>query len=420
MITLAYAALWCFVFSLPWEILTASSGVNVISRLTGAAALGLTVLSALLTGRLRRWHPFHLAALLFVLWVGCTQLYFFHGADRLSYKFYTYIQLLLVLWIIWQLAPTRQRMMGLLTAYVGGAYVAALGTILLSRRAEALRRFAAGGADPNDVAMTLALALPMAWYLSMTSQRALVRWACRAYLPIGLVALTLTGSRGGMIAGLLALTIVPLTMTKLTPGRLVGALASLALAGALAVVYVPDRIVQRLATTGTQVEDLTLGGRFRIWIAGVHAFVQKPVAGYGTGGFKGAVAPYGVEQVAHNSYLSVLVEEGLVGFLLYMSMFLAVFLAVTHLRSLDRRFALVLFATLGLAMFPLTWEDRKAVWFVLAALLGLAKSAQGVTGRAVGQPSTSRVGFVPVSPRVARPRAPIVVPTPNPSGDATA
>jgi O-antigen ligase len=268
--------------------------------------------------------------------------------------------------------------------------------------------------------MTLALALPMAWYLSMTSQRGIVRWACRAYLPIGLVALTLTGSRGGMITGMLALTIVPLTMTKLTPGRLVTAIASLGLAGALAVVYVPDKIVQRLSTTGTQVEDLTLGGRFRIWIAGVHAFIQKPVAGYGTGGFKGAVAPFGVDQVAHNSYLSVLVEEGLVGFVLYMSMFLAVFVAVTKLRSLERRFALVLFATLGLAMFPLTWEDRKAVWFVLAALLGLAKAAGVGSGRTVGQPPGRRVGFVPVAPRVARPREPIVVPSPDASRDATA
>jgi Lipid A core - O-antigen ligase and related enzymes len=420
MISLAYAALWCFVFSLPWEILTASSGVNVVSRLTGGAALGLAVLSSLLTGRLRRWHAFHLGALMFVLWVAFTQLYFFRGADRLSYKFYTYVQLFLVLWIIWQLAPTKQRVLGLMTAYVGGDYVAALGTIVLSRRAEGLRRFAAGGADPNDVAMTLALALPMAWYLSMTSQRSLVRWACRAYLPIGLVALTLTGSRGGMITGMLALSIVPLTMTKLTPSRLVGAIASLGLAGALAVVYVPDKIVQRLSTTGTQVEDLTLGGRFRIWIAGVHAFIQKPLAGYGTGGFKGAVAPFGIDQVAHNSYLSVLVEEGLVGFVLYMSMFLAVFVAIAQLRSLERRYALVLFATLGLAMFPLTWEDRKAVWFVLAALLGLAKGAAAGTGRFVGPPSGKRLGFVPVSPRVARPREPIVVPSPDGSGDATA
>ena len=48
--------------------------------------------------------------------------------------------------------------------------------------------------------------------------------------------------------------------------------------------------------------------------------------GYGTGLFKGAITPKlgGAAQVAHNSYISVLVEQGIVGFLLYMTMVLGV------------------------------------------------------------------------------------------------
>ena len=97
--------------------------------------MGLALFTALFSGRFRRWHAFHLAALLFVVWAGCTQLYFYQGGgDRLPDKFWTYVQLLLVLWIMWELAASKQRQLGLLAAYVSGAYVAAFGTILLLRR----------------------------------------------------------------------------------------------------------------------------------------------------------------------------------------------------------------------------------------------------------------------------------------------
>jgi O-antigen ligase len=387
MTSLAYAALWIYVFSVPWGgVIVISSGVNVIGRLTGMAAVGLTLLAVLISGRLRRWHGFHVAALLFVIWAGWTQLYFIQGGDRLSHKFWTYAQLLLVLWMVWELAASKRRQLGLLTAYVFGAYVAAAGTILLFRSQAGMRRFAAGGADPNGIAMTLALAVPMAWYLGMTYHRPLLRWICRAYLPVGVVAIGLTGSRGGMLAGIVALLVIPLTITRLSPARLATAIAALALSGGLAVAFIPDKIVQRLATTGTSVEDLSMGGRFGIWMAGVKAFARRPLVGYGTGGFQGAVRPWGIDQVAHNSYLSVLVEQGLIGLLFYLSMFLAVFLSVRRLPRPERQFALVLLATLVMTMLPLTWEDNKAVWFVLAALLGLARAQAASSEGAVGPP----------------------------------
>lgn len=377
---IAYAALWIYVFSVPWgSVVILTSGVNVIGKLTGMTALGLALLAATINGRIRRVHPFHIAALLFVMWAGFTQMLFAHAGDQLSSKFWTYVQLLLVLWMMWEIALSRRSHQGLLLAYVLGAYLVAADTIRVSHtQAGLMRRYAAGDADPNGVAMMLALALPMAWYLGATYRQPALRWLSRAYLPVGIVAIGLTGSRGGMLATIVALLIVPLSMTRLTPGRLATAIALLALAGTLAVVYVPDKIVQRLATTSSEVEELRLGGRFSIWVAGVKAFTQRPVMGYGTGGFKGAVRPYGIMQVAHNSFLSVLVEQGLVGLLLYLGMLVAVFLAIRRLPRLERRFALVLLATLVVAMLPLTWEDNKVVWFVLPVLLGLARAERGV------------------------------------------
>lgn len=374
MSSFAYAALWFFVFSVPWQNVIVIQGLGAVSRLTGMVAMGMALLAALVSGRVRRWHLFHVAALLFVIWAGTGVLVF--EMQNIPKKFWTYLQLLLMLWMIWELAPSRKRQLGILAAYVFGAYVSAISTIIVFRRDVGGSRFAAEGFDSNDIAAILALALPMAWYLGTVHRQPLLRLIFRAYFPVAIVAIGLTGSRGGMLATMVALLIVPLSMTRLSPGRLVTTIAILGITGAVAVAYVPEKVVQRLATTRTEVQQGGVGGRLKLWVAAAQAFARRPVLGYGTSGFKPAIEPYLVAapQAAHNSYLSVLVEQGILGFLLYALMFVTVFRAVLRLPTLERRFALVLLGTLLMVMLPLTWEDQKPVWFILAALLGLARA----------------------------------------------
>jgi O-antigen ligase len=404
MSVLAYWVLCAFVFTLPWETsVIIIPGVGLFSKLTGMLAVGAALIMVLLNGRVRRWQLFHAAALFFVLWAAAGQLYYLQGM-RTSYKFGTFVQLFAVLWIVWELAPSWSRIHGLLLSYVMGCWVAALNTVLLFlRNRGALRRYAAGGVDPNDLAMTMVLALPMAWYLGITSERKLVRWIARGYVVVGVFAVVLTGSRGGMIACLTALTLVPLTLTRLTPGRRATAVVLMGLAGAVAIANVPPEIVERFASTTSQVEGGSISGRGRIWRAGLTVFAQRPLMGYGTGSFKGAVSPILGEatQVAHNSFISILVEEGLVGLIFYLTMMGAVFFSLFRLPTLPRRFGLVLFCTLGVAMLPLTWEDRKPTWFVFAALIGFSRAwvaQRGAVGRGWSAPLPAWAAGRPVRP----------------------
>jgi O-antigen ligase len=421
MIQLAYAALWIFVFSVPWEDVVVIPGLGAVSRLTGIVALSLALLAAVITGRVRRWHLFHVAALLFVIWAGSSVLMF--EMMKIPMKFWTYLQLFLVLWMIWELAPSRKRLLGLLVAYVFGAYVSAFSTIMALRRdTGAARRFAAGGFDANDLAAALALALPMAWYLGTVHRSPLIRWVCRAYIPVGGVAILLTGSRGGMLATMVALLIIPLTMTRLSPGRLAMAIAILCISGTLAVAYVPETVVERLATTGSEVQEGRLGGRFKLWVAGGKAFARRPMLGYGTSGFRTAITPYlpTRAQVAHNSYLSVLVENGIIGFSLYGLMCFVVFRAVLVLPTLDRRFSLVLLATLAVVLLPLTWEDHKPVWFILAALLGLSRAYAASGSGGLPQPYPYRAAPIPRPAMAQRPPQPVTAHRWNPGRDPRA
>jgi O-antigen ligase len=383
----AYGALWFFIFTLPWERVLALPGVYIISKASGVFALAIVVLAVVVSARVRRLQPFHAAALIFVVWAGIRAMLTDYGRLGFPGKYWTFVQLLLVLWMIWELAPNRGRLLGLFSAYVLGAYVAALDTILLYRsQRELLRRFAAGGSDPNDLAMMLALALPMAWYLGMNYRKPLVVWACRGYLIVGLLALGLTGSRGGMVAAMVGLSIVPLTLTQLSAGKRVLGTALICVGIAVVFAYTPATLIERFASTGSDLSDAHVGGRGKIWLAGIKAFAQQPFFGYGTGMFRKAVFPFGVSQVAHNAFLSVLVEQGMIGLLFYLAMFGLVFLSILNLRSFDRRFALVLFATTIVAMLPLTWEDDKAVWFILGALMGLCHAARPAPQPALWRP----------------------------------
>jgi O-antigen ligase len=411
MSSLIYATLWAFIFSIPWDVVGAVDGVAVVARFTGGLALVAVVLSVAITGRMRRLHGFHLAALVFLLWAAIN-LFLFRGLQPLPAKFWTLVQLGLVGWIIWELAPSWQRLLGLLVAYVFGAYVAAFNTLLVYHRDPgALRRFTAGGTDPNDLAMTLALALPMAWYLGMRHRHSLIRWVCRAYLPIAFLAIGLTGSRGGLLTTLVALMVVPLTMDRLTPRRLVTAVIVLVGAIGLAIAYVPDKIVERLSTTGTEVEDANFGNRGRVWLAGFHAFARRPVVGYGTSGFVPAVTPElgSSSNVAHNTYLSVLVEQGIIGLAFFLMMFVAVYRAILPLPKIDRRFGLTLLATLMVAILPLTWEQRKPVWFVLSALLGLSQAWVAAV-RGVPRPVSPARTVRPLRSRAVSGRAALLTP----------
>ena len=377
MLPIAYAAYLVFVFAVPWETVIVLPGMAVVTRLTGAIAALLALMAVVVHGRARRPQPFHVWAALFVVWVACNLMFFNNAWTKLPNKFLTFVQLLIVLWIAWEVAPSRKHTLGVMTAYIMGAYIAALDTILVYRReVGVLRRFAAGDADPNDLAMTLALALPMAWYLGATYQRPVLRWVCRLYIPVALLAIGLTGSRGGMVASVVGLSIIPLTLSKVSANNRAIALALILVSGVVAVRYVPSALIQRFASTTSEVEDARLGGRFKLWVAGVKAFTYRPVVGYGPVSFKRAIDPflYQESQVAHNSYLSVLVEEGLVGFFLFMMMITATFFSVMKLRGGDRRFGLVLLATMMITMLPLTWEDRKQAWVVMAILVGMAQS----------------------------------------------
>jgi hypothetical protein len=103
-----------------------------------------------------------------------------------------------------------------------------------------------------------------------------------------------------------------------------------------------------------------------------------------------------------------------------MTMLLTVVLSVLKLPTLERRFTLVLLATLGVAMLPLTWEDTRAVWVILAAVLGFSQAFIAERGGASRQQPPHRAAPAAARPRTAGPLTRRTVPGQDEAPDVTA
>lgn len=381
MTRVAYLFLWFFVFVTPWEQVVRIDGIGTISRLVGMATLAVAVFAALRSGRLRPPTLFHVWAACFVVWGGIT-VFWTVDQDATIFRFSRNLQLLSLLWLVWELAGTHERRLGLFQAYVLGAAVSAINILINYRAGTPLvgrgkyERFAASGFNPNDVAFLLVLSLPMAWHLSTSHRLAWVQWLNRVYLLVAMLAITLTGSRGGFILSMVALLIVPWTLPRLRLRAKVAMLMVLAASGVIAWKYISPRALARLATTRSEIAQGTMNERKVIWRAGLQLVPRHPVGGVGAGAFRKAVLPFlGSPKTAHNSYLAVLIEQGAVGLALFLLMFLSAFLHVRSSPPRDRRYHLILLLTLFIGLMPRTWEDEKHTWLVLALLLVPAAAA---------------------------------------------
>jgi O-antigen ligase len=218
--------------------------------------------------------------------------------------------------------------------------------------------------------------LPMAWHLGTTHRLPWMRLLNRAYLLVAMLAITLTSSRGALILSAIALLIVPWTLPRLGLRTKVAMVIFLIASVTITWRFIPQRSLDRLATTRTEVMEGTMNERRVIWRAGLHLIPLHPLGGVGAGAFSRAVVPFlGYEKAPHNTFLSVLVEQGIVGLSLFALVVIFAFMHARHAAPSERRLLLILLLTLSIGLTPRAWEAEKQTWLILALLLAPAVTA---------------------------------------------
>src|SRR6266568_4146762 len=121
----AFSFLWCFVFFLPWDEVIHLPVWGSLPRVVGVVASVAGVLHIVARGRIRPPSWFNVLGLLFVLWAGASSFWSI-DPDATRGRFLSYLQLLVLAWLIWEIAWSAERQRALLRAYVLGAGVAAV------------------------------------------------------------------------------------------------------------------------------------------------------------------------------------------------------------------------------------------------------------------------------------------------------
>lgn len=365
---ITFVLLLFFAFSVPWEYsLDLGGPFGNIARLAGLGVLFAAVPAILLDGRLRSTGPIQILVLTLYLWLCCTYFWSIDPSITLDHLRGNFQEMMIV-WLLWEFIDTPQDLHLLLAAYLAGSGLLAVLTFtnFASVNAIASRqiRFVAEGQDPNDAARLLALAFPLAILLFHAARNWPVRLVAMAYLPVALLALFLTGSRGGFLGALVALTASAFLLIH-NRSRIARA-SALALPALIASLWfaVPRETINRLATIPSLLQAGDLNQRWNIWDAGWHAFLRSPWIGSGIGAFTTAAATNPLD-TAHNTPLSILVGGGLVALFLAMSLLALALTEILPVPGLLKGALLTALLVVCIGSLVGTIEENRATWLLL-------------------------------------------------------
>ena len=402
----------CLVVAIvPWEENFVIPGLASTARLLGVLAIVLGILKVLINFRLRRPPRAMVWVVLLIGWCLLAMNWSIKPGFTLE-RAITYTLLLIFMWLIWDLADTPRRQKWIMRAFILGMVVVISNSYLrfvgigLAMSGEEYRA-GAERTDVNQLAFQACFAIQFALFLITRREKGaleLPNWFYWGFIAAAGVAVLLTGSRSGILGG--AITTAAFFPLLREAWRKSGwknlaalLLVAVVMAG-MASRLVSRAIVERLAE-GT--ESDTYRERQVAWQRGLQAWSQTPLLGVGPATYNFIGSPEGMEKVAHNSFVSLLVESGIIGFLLYFAFWVVAVRGVLRLPWHDRYFWLVLTATVLPCLFSLTVEYHKDLW-MLGALM-LCHAANVKPAQAVGR----RPLIFPV--RKPRPASP-----PRPSG----
>jgi O-antigen ligase len=368
--SIALALSLVFIFLVPWEGMVRLP-LGTFARFTGTMLGAFWLGTVLVTGRLRKLGPFQVMVCLFVLW-NMLSVFWSENPNRSFAHSRTWAQMFLLVVILWDLYTTRASLLAGLQAYILGAYVAVGSAVYNYFTGKVYytnyQRFSAGETNPDGFGFIMALGIPVAWYLAGSINNhgigRFLRFVNYVYIPAALLGIALSGTRTALIASVIGMAFGLASLTRL---RLIARIAIFVLLSSIILFLLPHvqtlKSFQRLSTTGAELTSGDLNNRTNNWREGLAAFAERPLLGVGSNMYRSINS---LGKVGHNSFVSVLVELGLIGFILFSIILGIAFVQAWRQPKWQSWFWLTVLTVWSIGAFTLTWESRKSTWLFLS------------------------------------------------------
>ena len=230
-------------------------------------------------------------------------------------------------------------------------------------------RYTAYDIGANEMAITLGFGMTFALYLSGTFAKAWQRLLVLAFIPGFISASFLTGSRMGFVILLLGMLFAFYQISKMRfVEKLLVSLAFIVSISSI-IKNIPKELVDRVFSTWQNASTGNFNEREVIWQIGFEGFKDQPFFGRGVDSFTRMSNNAHMDLEAHNTYISILVEYGIIGFTLYMSLVIGLIFSVLKLTGVDRFFLMILIIQLLFAQLTTNLQDNTILWSFYALII---------------------------------------------------
>jgi len=228
--------------------------------------------------------------------------------------------LLLTLWLI----DTREKLHYLIVATATGiALVALKGGYWAVMTGFADRVYGPPGSQiggNNEFAIALAMIIPLLLLWRRHTSDAALRWVIAAAVALCYIAALTSWSRGGLVS----LSVMSVMLVWHSKHKFV-ATGLVVLGVVLALSSLPEQWFERMETVSAYQQDGSFQSREAVWENGLVYLQKDPWTGSGFDGWRAINAKFhGVKEPSsldwHNAYVTVLVEHGIPGFLLWFTL----------------------------------------------------------------------------------------------------
>ncbi|MGH8637521.1 MAG: O-antigen ligase family protein, partial [Burkholderiales bacterium] len=372
---------------------------------------------------LLREHPaVAYTAMAFFAWTAASMLWATDVAVA-RYNSFQFLQAIVLFFVVFSAVNTRRHLWWVVVAFVVGATLSAftglIGYTTPERYALSPGRLTGGIRDANELAAILVPALALAIFGAAAARARAVRWLLVVCALVTAFGLFRTESRGGLVA-LFVMFVVALVLAGPIRARAVAMMG--AAIGAGIVYYTAFAPPEALARVTTFREGGG-SGRTDIWTIAMEVWRDNPILGVGAGNFEEVESLYTVRDVAierldlvvdratvaHNTYLHIVAELGLVGLALFAGLIVSTFViawgGVARLREAgDVEMELLarglMIGTIGMltAFFFISGQNLKQIPLLLGTLAALSSIGRlRASQRAASPGSTGALGLRPTS-----------------------